>query len=63
MPYKDNIPIPCGVNFKKVKGLSDKEREILENQQPRSLGHAKHTHGLSDDALQALVNYFKPEKI
>jgi tRNA uridine 5-carboxymethylaminomethyl modification enzyme len=55
----ENMRIPNGLEYEKVKGLSREEMEKLHRIRPLSIGQAQRISGVNPSAIQAILIYLK----
>ncbi|MCC2679718.1 MAG: tRNA uridine 5-carboxymethylaminomethyl modification enzyme GidA [Pseudobdellovibrio sp.] len=55
-------PIPSGLDYAVIKGLSSEEIDKLAKVRPRTLGQAQRISGVNPSALQAIMIYLKGTK-
>ncbi|KOR31167.1 tRNA uridine 5-carboxymethylaminomethyl modification protein [Achromatium sp. WMS2] len=54
-----NTPVPVGLDYSKIHGLSNEVREILQRHQPVTVGQAARLSGVTPAAISLLIIYLK----
>ena len=58
----ENLAIPDGFKFSRVRGLSSEVREKLERAVPQTIGQASRIPGMTPAAISLLLIYLKKDR-